>query len=187
MPKQPNINRLTTVCMWTDHIGILVSPSLIWPQRKKVAETAAARSVALTLLAHMHKGCTRDAQGTKTPAVPCHQRGDEAGCLAGSGGSPHARGDMPRQSAVAAMTKYALRQMSNSQGASFLLPNYLPTGGLALFAGQPEASFLPFWGMQKGKVRFRRPTADEQTVLLGMSLKLLVRPQDIQKCDQLLI
>src|SRR5664280_2409886 len=27
-------------------------------------------------------------------------------------------------------------------------------------------SFLPFGGMQKGKVRFRRPTADEQTVLL---------------------
>ena len=41
--------------------------------------------------------------------------------------------------------------------------------------------------MQKGKVRFRRPTADEHTVLLGMSVKLLVRPQDIRKCDQLLI
>ena len=41
--------------------------------------------------------------------------------------------------------------------------------------------------MQKGKVRFRRPTADEQTVLLGMSVKLLVRPHDIQKGDQLLI
>ena len=41
--------------------------------------------------------------------------------------------------------------------------------------------------MQNGKVRFRRPTADEQTVLLGMSLKLLVQPQDIRKCDQLLI
>ena len=41
--------------------------------------------------------------------------------------------------------------------------------------------------MQKGNVRFRQPTADEQTVLLGMGVKLLVRPQDIQKCDQLLI
>ena len=41
--------------------------------------------------------------------------------------------------------------------------------------------------MQKGKVRFRRPTADEQAVLLGMSPRLLVRPQDIQKCDQILI
>ncbi len=41
--------------------------------------------------------------------------------------------------------------------------------------------------MQKGKVRFRRPTADEQTVLSSMSVKLLVRPHDIQKCDQLLI
>jgi predicted transposase YbfD/YdcC len=41
--------------------------------------------------------------------------------------------------------------------------------------------------MQKDKTHFRRPTADEQTVLLGMSVKLLVRPQDIQKCDRLLI
>ena len=41
--------------------------------------------------------------------------------------------------------------------------------------------------MQKGKVRFRRPSADEQTVLLGMTVKLLLRPQDIQKCDQILI
>jgi len=41
--------------------------------------------------------------------------------------------------------------------------------------------------MQKAKVRFRRPTADEQTVLSDLGVKLLVRPQDIQKCDQLLI
>lgn len=41
--------------------------------------------------------------------------------------------------------------------------------------------------MQKGKVRFRRPSADEQTVLVGMTVKLLVRPQDLQKCDQILI
>jgi predicted transposase YbfD/YdcC len=41
--------------------------------------------------------------------------------------------------------------------------------------------------MEKGKVRFRRPSADEQTVLLGMTPKLLVRPQDIEKCDQILV
>jgi hypothetical protein len=41
--------------------------------------------------------------------------------------------------------------------------------------------------MQKSKSRFRRPTADEQTVLLGMTVKLLVQPRDIQKCDQILI
>jgi hypothetical protein len=41
--------------------------------------------------------------------------------------------------------------------------------------------------MQNSKVRFRRTTADEQTVLLGMSVKLLVRPKDIQKCDRMLI
>jgi len=41
--------------------------------------------------------------------------------------------------------------------------------------------------MQKGKVRFRRPTADEQTVVSAMGVKLLIRTQDIQKCDQLLI
>ena len=41
--------------------------------------------------------------------------------------------------------------------------------------------------MKKSKSRFRRPTADEQTVLLGMTVKLLVHPKDIQKCDQILI
>jgi hypothetical protein len=41
--------------------------------------------------------------------------------------------------------------------------------------------------MQIDKVRFHRPTAEEQTVLSAMGIKLLVRPQDIQKCDQLLI
>jgi predicted transposase YbfD/YdcC len=41
--------------------------------------------------------------------------------------------------------------------------------------------------MQKSKSRFRRPTADEQTVLSEMTVRLLVRPQDIQKCDQILI
>jgi predicted transposase YbfD/YdcC len=42
-------------------------------------------------------------------------------------------------------------------------------------------------GMQKTKMRFRRPTPDEQTVLREMSIKLLVRPEDIARCDQLLI
>src|SRR5260370_31574956 len=41
--------------------------------------------------------------------------------------------------------------------------------------------------MQKNKPAFRRPTADEQTVLSEMAVKLLVRPQDIQKCDQILV
>ena len=41
--------------------------------------------------------------------------------------------------------------------------------------------------MQKSKFHFRRPTADEQTVLLGMTVKLLVQARDIQQCDQILI
>jgi hypothetical protein len=40
--------------------------------------------------------------------------------------------------------------------------------------------------MEKSKTRFRRPTADEQTVLLGMTVRLLVRPEDIKKADQIL-
>ncbi len=41
--------------------------------------------------------------------------------------------------------------------------------------------------MAKPKVRFRRPSADEQTVLRQMQLKLLVRPPELQRCDQILI
>lgn len=41
--------------------------------------------------------------------------------------------------------------------------------------------------MSKSKVRFRRPTADEQIVLSEMTVKLLERPQDIRKCDQILV
>jgi hypothetical protein len=41
--------------------------------------------------------------------------------------------------------------------------------------------------MSKSKVRFRRPTAEEQVVLLGMTVKLLDRSQDLQKCNQILI
>jgi hypothetical protein len=40
--------------------------------------------------------------------------------------------------------------------------------------------------MKKNKTRFRRPTADEQTVLMGMTVRLLVTPGDIKKCDQIL-
>ena len=40
--------------------------------------------------------------------------------------------------------------------------------------------------MEKSKTRFRRPTADEQTVLLGMTVRLLVRPEDLKKADQIL-
>ena len=41
--------------------------------------------------------------------------------------------------------------------------------------------------MSKSKVGFRRPTAEEQVVLSGMTVKLLERPPDIRKCDQILI
>lgn len=40
--------------------------------------------------------------------------------------------------------------------------------------------------MAKSKCRFRRPSADEQTVLLGMTVKLLTQRRDIQKCGQIL-
>jgi len=41
--------------------------------------------------------------------------------------------------------------------------------------------------MQKTKVRFRRPTPDEQTVLRELTIKVLVRPEDMAHCDELLI
>lgn len=41
-------------------------------------------------------------------------------------------------------------------------------------------------GLAGPKVRFRYPTADEQTVLSGMTVRLLERPQEIQRCNQLL-
>ena len=41
--------------------------------------------------------------------------------------------------------------------------------------------------MTKRKVPFRRPSADEQTVLRQMQVKLLVRPKDIKACDQILV
>src|ERR1039458_3401987 len=62
-----------------------------------------ARELALTLKVHMHKGCTRDAHGSATPAVPCHQEGSDTGCLAGSEPWWLAWGDAPRQSAVASV------------------------------------------------------------------------------------
>jgi len=41
--------------------------------------------------------------------------------------------------------------------------------------------------MGKNKCRFRRPTADEQTVLREMSLKVLVNSKDIGRCDRILV
>lgn len=41
--------------------------------------------------------------------------------------------------------------------------------------------------MAKCKTKFRRPTADEQTVLREMQVKLLEGPRDLQKCDQILV
>ena len=41
--------------------------------------------------------------------------------------------------------------------------------------------------MAKRKLGFRRPTADEQTVLRELQVKLLLAPKDRQKCDQILI
>ena len=41
--------------------------------------------------------------------------------------------------------------------------------------------------MAKPKAHFRRPTADEQTVLREMHIQLLVVPKDIRACDQILI
>jgi predicted transposase YbfD/YdcC len=41
--------------------------------------------------------------------------------------------------------------------------------------------------MKKSPTRFRRPTADEQTVLSQLTVRLLVRPEDIKKANQILI
>lgn len=41
--------------------------------------------------------------------------------------------------------------------------------------------------MAKRNSGFRRPTADEQTVLGEMHLKLLTAPKDIERCDQIII
>ena len=41
--------------------------------------------------------------------------------------------------------------------------------------------------MSKRQTTFRRPTADEQTLLREMQVKLLVRPDDRERCDQLLV
>jgi hypothetical protein len=40
--------------------------------------------------------------------------------------------------------------------------------------------------MAKTKPRYRRPTADEQTVLKGMSVRLLTRPEEVQQANQIL-
>ena len=44
-----------------------------------------------------------------------------------------------------------------NQGASVLVANYLRIEGLALFAGQPETSFLPFRACKKAKFVFVGP------------------------------
>jgi hypothetical protein len=41
--------------------------------------------------------------------------------------------------------------------------------------------------MTERQDRFRRPSADEQTVLREMQVKLLVRPKDLEQCDQILV
>jgi P pilus assembly chaperone PapD len=41
--------------------------------------------------------------------------------------------------------------------------------------------------MTKREVPFRRSSADEQTVLRQMQVKLLVRPKDLKECDQILV
>jgi hypothetical protein len=62
----------------------------------KPADQQATATPALTLLVHMHKGCTRDAQGTGTTPVPGCQDGGKEGipggkaavaALDGSGGA----------------------------------------------------------------------------------------------------
>jgi hypothetical protein len=41
--------------------------------------------------------------------------------------------------------------------------------------------------MTQRNVPYRRPSADEQTVLRQMQVKLLVRPKDNKACDQILV
>jgi len=41
--------------------------------------------------------------------------------------------------------------------------------------------------MQASKSRFRRPTPDEQTMLGEITVKLLVNPKDLRKCDEILV
>ena len=81
----------------------------------------------------------------------------------------------------------ARRELSFPQGAAILATRDLLLEGVSTFFGTARKKFFTLPGMPKSKVRFRRPTAEEQTVLLGMTVKLLVRPQDIQKCDQILV
>ena len=50
---------------------------------EKPAGQQAVGTAALTLLVHMHKGCTRDAQGTLPPPVPCSREGAKAGTSGG--------------------------------------------------------------------------------------------------------
>jgi predicted transposase YbfD/YdcC len=58
---------------------------------------------------------------------------------------------------------------------------------VSTFFGTTWNKFFTLSGMRKSQSEFRRPTADEQTVLSEMTVKLLVRPEDIRKCDQILV
>jgi hypothetical protein len=55
-----------------------------------------------------------------------------------------------------------------------------------ILCGTAGKNFFTLPGMKKNKIRFRRPTADEQTVLAGLTVRLLVAPKDIKQCDQIL-
>jgi hypothetical protein len=58
---------------------------------------------------------------------------------------------------------------------------------VSIFCGTTWNKFLILLAMKKSRARFRRPTVDEQTVLAQMTVHLLVRPVDLQRCDQILV
>jgi hypothetical protein len=53
---------------------------------EKPAEQQAAGTIALTLIPHMHKGCTRDAQGSSSQVVPGERASSRAGGPSGQTG-----------------------------------------------------------------------------------------------------
>jgi predicted transposase YbfD/YdcC len=59
--------------------------------------------------------------------------------------------------------------------------------GFSTFFGTSCRNYFTVLRMTKRKVRFRRPSAHEQTVLRQMEVKLLVRPKDLERCDQILV
>jgi len=52
----------------------------------KPAGQQATATATLSLQSYMYKGCTRDAQGTATPAIPCSQESNEAEVQGGQAG-----------------------------------------------------------------------------------------------------